>query len=404
MIKTNSFLLILLHLSSFLSLYAEPEYDIILLAPEGKELTTTSTYESTSMNEAGYVWGGGFISFEEPGIVFEYIYHKNIGLRLISLPGNFDRDHAKITAVNCNGLAVGIYGSVGWFNQYEKQDPWDRVFIYNVHTEEYFDLLEHFGMNQTEEFSMENCFVTNLTITDTNQIVFTSRKSSDDQSFHTYIYDFNNRTASIFLKDTFLGVNGKGQMIGDSWFFEPQTGFQELGSLDKSNRWNMTPEVLNSSGIVAGTGRVSQDKYQGFTWGPEIGLKQINFPGWPHFADINDKGQGVGDFLDKSGYYIHAFIYCQDLGLMDLGSLPKGQDSLAKGINNHMQVVGKSHRAFIWDAKHGMRDLNTLIPQNKGWKVLNDAFSINDAGNIIGSGYYYDREHNFLLIPRQVGK
>ena len=133
----------------------------------------------------------------------------------------------------------------------------------------------------------------------------------------------------------------------------------------------MTPEVLSSNGLVAGTGQVSKDKYQGFIWNPEIGLKQIDFPGWPRFSDINDKGQAVGDFIDKSGYYIHAFLYWQDLGLIDLGSLLKGEDSIAQGINNHMQVVGESNRkAFIWDAKHGMRNLTTLIPQIKVGKFL----------------------------------
>ncbi|MBC8141248.1 MAG: hypothetical protein H7Y38_07380 [Armatimonadetes bacterium] len=73
-----------------------------------------------------------------------------------------------------------------------------------------------------------------------------------------------------------------------------------------------------------------------------------------------------------------------------VGSTRYGGDdnSRAYRVSNEGQVV---------------EDLNTLIPANSGW-VLQDAYGINDAGYITGTGYFTDaagvEEHGlFLLVP-----
>jgi hypothetical protein len=46
-----------------------------------------------------------------------------------------------------------------------------------------------------------------------------------------------------------------------------------------------------------------------------------------------------------------------------------------------------------------MKDLNKLIPSGSGW-VLEQAFAINNAGQIVGTGTINGKEHGFLLTPR----
>jgi hypothetical protein len=44
-------------------------------------------------------------------------------------------------------------------------------------------------------------------------------------------------------------------------------------------------------------------------------------------------------------------------------------------------------------------DLNTLIPKNSPW-YLQNAESINDAGEIVGTGLINGEPHAFLATPR----
>ncbi len=76
----------------------------------------------------------------------------------------------------------------------------------------------------------------------------------------------------------------------------------------------------------------------------------------------------------------------QDLGIE--GAFPKA-------INNTGQIVGLASsstglalesRAFLYSGGQ-MLDLNMLVPANSGW-VLLSASSINDAGQIVGTGLY----------------
>ncbi len=78
--------------------------------------------------------------------------------------------------------------------------------------------------------------------------------------------------------------------------------------------------------------------------------------------------------------------------------------SKASGINAAGQVVGNYNlvgntgttHAFLYDTVHGMIDLNSLINPSSGW-VLNVAQSINDFGQITGTGTIGGQQHAFVL-------
>ncbi len=108
---------------------------------------------------------------------------------------------------------------------------------------------------------------------------------------------------------------------------------------------------------------------------------------------INDLGQVVGeggDYVDGSAQY-RAWIYTPGQGFTFLPGLNGGlaMDIHPMGVNNHGVVVGRAldgnfdWRAFIWDAKNGMRDLNDLVIDDD-W-VLSEAWGITDDGWIHGS-------------------
>jgi len=139
---------------------------------------------------------------------------------------------------------------------------------------------------------------------------------------------------------------------------------------------------------------------------------------------INDHGQVAGDVSAGDGI-THAALW--DSGrLVDLG-VPLGfTSSIAQGLNNHGEAVGRcfrdynpvetflrnhvtsdnalrryldrdTTRAFVYrDGK--MQDLNELIPTDADW-MLEDAEDINDRGQIVGQGQHHGQERAFLLTP-----
>lgn len=97
--------------------------------------------------------------------------------------------------------------------------------------------------------------------------------------------------------------------------------------------------------------------------------------------------------------------------MVDIGTLPGYQNSVATAINNSSLVVGYAwlpategepfRRAFLYDARDGvLTDLNDLLPEGSAWSLV-DALDINDAGQIVGRGLIRGEMHGFLLTPVQ---
>jgi probable HAF family extracellular repeat protein len=108
-------------------------------------------------------------------------------------------------------------------------------------------------------------------------------------------------------------------------------------------------------------------------------------------AKSNISGQIVGSSTTStSGSFFHATLWDNNK-IIDLGTLG-GSESFAEAINSLGQVVGRSLlsgdavlQALLW--QNGvMVDLNDLIPPDSGWD-LGIVFDINDAGEIVGSGF-----------------
>lgn len=106
---------------------------------------------------------------------------------------------------------------------------------------------------------------------------------------------------------------------------------------------------------------------------------------------INDRGDvaGTSQFTDGT---LHSFLWTRARGMRDIGTLPNAFVTVAPcchTINNRGEIVGFSidgsgATPFVWK-NNEMRDLNTLIPADSQLHLL-QAFSLNDAGVIVGQG------------------
>ncbi len=129
---------------------------------------------------------------------------------------------------------------------------------------------------------------------------------------------------------------------------------------------------------------------------------------------INDAGEITGYSLTISNGEIHAFLY-RNGQMIDLGGLPDAQFSTsttsigfsppisvssASAINNWGQIVGVATanngaiHAFLY-SEGTMVDLNRLVKLTHangppGFLVLTEANGINDLGQIVGAGTFWD--------------
>ena len=98
---------------------------------------------------------------------------------------------------------------------------------------------------------------------------------------------------------------------------------------------------------------------------------------------------GASQLPDRT---VHAFLWTQQIGMQDMGTLPGACVTVApccNTINTGSEVVGfsidgKGPTAFLWKDKV-IKDLNTLIPADSPLHLL-FAESINDGGEINGQG------------------
>lgn len=181
---------------TFVSLFGAVEYDIVLLAPKGEELTTESTKwwpgNPVKINESGYVIGT-YRNNDEYEHPISYVYHQELGFKTVILPneGLSLSEFDGIQSINSRGIAVGIYNgncSPYYYCSYINNP---KIFVFEAKTGKCYDLLDEFGTSEAEGFSLKNTFVNQVTITDDNKVVV------DCNNSNTYIYDLNLRAVSL---------------------------------------------------------------------------------------------------------------------------------------------------------------------------------------------------------------
>jgi probable HAF family extracellular repeat protein len=123
---------------------------------------------------------------------------------------------------------------------------------------------------------------------------------------------------------------------------------------------------------------------------------------------LNNQSLVVGDIPNSNGVSTDAALFDELTGTStDIGKLGSANSSAqANDVNNSNVIVGTSGttggssaaHAFVWTQANGLQDLNSLIDPNSGW-LLSSANSINDSGQIVGTGIFNGRIQGFLLTP-----
>lgn len=227
-------------------------------------------------------------------------------------------------------------------------------------------------------------------------------------------------------------VNDLGEVVGGSYvdsqsfhgfYWTAGGGIQDLGTLPGGNRSSAVD--INNTGQIAGQvyapGNASSEAA---LWqspsGPIVQLGTLGGTTGAALA-INEAQRIAGTAADAAGVW-HPFLLTpvggvffqdadldgindlmQDLGLLD----PADIRAAANDVNASGHAVGYSSttalpdlggaRAFFFDGS-SLFDLNTCILPGSGF-VLRQAYAINDAGQIVGSGHVGGVEHAFLLDP-----
>src|SRR5262245_33312849 len=223
-----------------------------------------------------------------------------------------------------------------------------------------------------------------------------------------------------------VGISPDGQVVGTAdisgnsnhaFLWTAPGPMQDLGAL--SGYANSEATGINQAGQVVGfastpcpPGVDGPCTPRAFLWVAPGPMQDLGtFPGGSNSsaAAISATGQIVGQ-ADSAATPFHAFLWVAPGPMQDLGTLPGGSCSQASGINGAGVVVGQSEvapgltpcagttHAFMWTASGGMIDLNTLIDPTLGWQLVSAA-SINDAGQIAGTGLINGQEHAFLMTP-----
>jgi probable HAF family extracellular repeat protein len=198
------------------------------------------------------------------------------------------------------------------------------------------------------------------------------------------------------------GINNAGVVIGGNGhaFLLANGAYQDLGVL-QAGGWS-SASGINQNGAVVGDASVGSG-FHGFIWTAGAGMLPVGDlgGGTSHATGINNNGAIVGTASLASGYE-HAFLAMGAM-MTDLGTLGGGS-SFAYSINDSGTVVGyswlasgPSPHAFVY-ANGIMLDLNSLLPNGSGWE-LTEAYGINDAGQIVGSGSFNGQVSAFRLDP-----
>jgi len=184
-----------------------------------------------------------------------------------------------------------------------------------------------------------------------------------------------------------LGMNDKGQVVGASGSCA-NTVLPGFAAAPHAVLWD-TDGSVHDLGNLGGT--------------VNTGLLAVG-----NVAEaINNHGHIVGVSALPGNQSIHAFLWTNETGIQDLGTLSGDVYSAGLGINDRGDVVGASidgnpangnPRAYL--RRNGvMIDLNSLVQADAPLYLLT-AFAINDAGEIAGFGVNSTGDiHAFLAIP-----
>lgn len=251
-------------------------------------------------------------------------------------------------------------------------------------------------------------------INNSGQVVGYFNKSYDVYNYHSFVYSNSTVTDIGNLGGGYCkayGINNSGLVVGFSYttantisgpvhafVYSTTTGaMTDIGTLGGQNS---QAKGINNAGQITGQAVTASGVAHAFVYSTDNGTMTDlgTLGGNGSFGNsINNSGEVVG-FSSLSNSSVHAFVYSNNT-MNDIGTLGGASSSYALSINDSGLVVGYSNsRAFLYSASSGMQDLSTLCASllvsgtgsEPGFMSLNQASAINNFGDIVGTGQYWN--------------
>jgi probable HAF family extracellular repeat protein len=215
------------------------------------------------------------------------------------------------------------------------------------------------------------------------------------------------------------GINASGAIVGGGSPFIYSNGTYTYLPFQSNGVSIEGVDSINNSGVVAGYGYVgSGSNAVVFTYANGTATSLGSLAGTIEISNvsINNSGAVAGTALVSNGAGEDAF-YDSGSGMINLNTLLNATISSASGINNAGQVVGSfdtasgAEDAFLYSASGGVENLNTVYASllvsggtsQAGFTDLEDATGINNSGEIVGIGSYWNGSsystETFVLNP-----
>ncbi|MFH1499248.1 MAG: hypothetical protein ABII82_15645 [Verrucomicrobiota bacterium] len=226
--------------------------------------------------------------------------------------------------------------------------------------------------------------------------------AENDEDRHYFVWSSGTGMTEFSVGDIdeVQGLNNSGAIVGRA----ANNGFVFSGgsttALVSPHNNGSTAYAINSSGQVAGV--VFDENFSGSAvrWESNGDVMVIADLGLVFVADINDSGHVVGGSYDE---VTDAFVayYWDGTSMTSIGSLNEGDETGALAINGLGDVVGYNEGfndhaiLYTFDTLYDLNELaaDFLVDMEDGiagFVRLEYANDINDAGQIVGTGLYYD--------------
>ncbi len=207
-------------------------------------------------------------------------------------------------------------------------------------------------------------------------------------------------------------VNDAGQIAGWSGTSEGKVGAflwqnEIMTAIPVPGGFGSSARAINSVGEVVGYWDSGDQDYHPFRWrsGGEVVEMQRTGKFTIPYA-INDHGVAAG-VSSEAHFGDRAVVWAPDGSIRVL--IPEeSYKSRAKGINSAGEIVGviwddlTGNQAVRWDAD-GRVNLNDYLHHGCPWDRLTDASTINEGGQIGGSGSLAGEDRAFLMTPAYPG-
>ena len=212
-----------------------------------------------------------------------------------------------------------------------------------------------------------------------------------------------------------VAVNDSGTIVGglvdagntprQAVQFNGDGSVTDLGTIpDSADQGQAAALGISAAGVIVGAVTDSFNHTVAVTFSGGAAHKLPALPGW-----LNSVANGVS----PAGGYIVGGASSSTTGVaaefgpgpaaVSLGMLPGDASSIARSVNTSGIVVGSSsdttghdHAAMFSNGQ--VIDLTSLLPANSGWQ-LEDAWAVNDSGQISGTGLHNGVTRAFTMSP-----